>query len=178
MTTPYVQYYEASMNKSFLRDQAYPFVRGAADFYASYATINTTSNRYDLLYTCAQEICQQRQAHGSYINHNSLIDLAHAKFVLDKAVTYAAVLGSPPNPKWAIVSAGLAPLPTTIDSALFPNLDPPSPLTAVNRPVWSESLIERATPGAGRGNCVKATANCTLESATFASNYMYPVRCF
>eukprot|EP00038_Savillea_parva_P031017 m.82296 g.82296 ORF g.82296 m.82296 type:complete len:1149 (+) comp9456_c0_seq1:212-3658(+) len=175
MATPYVDYYEASMDTTFLREQAYPFVSGAADFYASYATKNATSGGYDLLFTCAQEICSQRQGHGSYVNHNSLIDLAHAKFVLDKATAYARVLNVDPDPKWAQVSNGLAPLPMTMDSATFPGLDPPSPLTASNRTVWSESWIERNTPGTGHGNCVKSPENCTLEVAEFATNYMYPI---
>ena len=58
MSTPYIEYYEYSQDREFLVQSAYPFVRNVAEFYSSYSTQNTTEpGRYDLLYTCAQEIC-------------------------------------------------------------------------------------------------------------------------
>jgi len=49
MTTPYIEYYEATMDATFLREQAFPWVAGAADFYASYATHNASSGKFGAL---------------------------------------------------------------------------------------------------------------------------------
>ena len=73
----------------------------------------------DLLYTCAQEICQQRQGGHSFVNHNSLIDLAHAKMVLLKASEYSLALGLTDaasvkrRARWDTVGDNLADLPLT-----------------------------------------------------------------
>lgn len=198
MTTPYIEYYEATMDKVFLREQAFPWVAGSADFYASYAMQNATSGKFDLLYTCAQEICQQRQAGHSFVNHNSLIDLAHAKMVLLKASEYSITLGltnsaeAARRSRWDTVAADLAELPLTTDNATFPDKTPPSPLTGT-RTVWSESLIEPSTLGrqsegkganawaegcelTHKGLVARGTGTpCVLEPAKFSTNYMYPI---
>ncbi len=198
MTTPYIEYYEATMDQEFLRDQAFPWVAGSADFYASYARQNASSGKYDLLYTCAQEICQQRQAGQSFVNHNSLIDLAHAKMVLLKASEYSIALGLEDpaavakRAQWDMIAANLAELPVTTDNATFANRIPPSPLNGT-RKVWSESFIEPSTLGqhsegtganawaqgcelTPKGLVARGTGtSCTLEPAKFDTNYMYPI---
>jgi hyaluronoglucosaminidase len=198
MTTPYIEYYEVTMDAVFLREHAFPWVEGSAEFYASYATKNASSGKYDLLYTCAQEICQQRQAGHTFVNHNSLIDLAHAKMVLLKASEYSLTLGltdaasAAKRSRWDTIAANLADLPLTTDNASFPGKTPPSPLTGT-RKVWSESLIEPSALGLhSEGTGANAWAEgceltdkglvmrgagtaCVLEPAKFATNYMYPI---
>ena len=152
----------------------------------------------DLLYTCAQEICQQRQGGHSFVNHNSLIDLAHAKMVLLKASEYSLALGLTDaasvkrRARWDTVGDNLADLPLTVDSQAFPGKTPPSPLTGTRR-VWSESLIEPSVLGSeseGKGANAWSSAceltkkglvarnpgtPCLLEPAVFSTNYMYPI---
>jgi hypothetical protein len=149
MSTPYIEYYEHSLNNSFLNSQAFPMVAGAADFYASYARADNITGVYNLLWTCAQEICQQRQNNFFVNQRNSNIDIAHAKMALEKAAEWALsglVTGSTATlsaraTRWLRVSRGLAPLPVTTDSAKLAHGPNGIPLVGMRR-VWSESMME------------------------------------
>ena len=169
MATPYIDYYEHSMDREFLAKSAYPFVRNVAEFYASYATKNTSeAGRYDLMYTCAQEVCQWRQDHGSqHVNHNSLVDLSHATMALQKATEWSQLLNvdSRLRPRWAVVLAGLPHLPVTSDNASLAHGPAGIPLIgAPARRVWSEARYVKATK-----------PKTTLAVAPFATNYMFPI---
>eukprot|EP00051_Salpingoeca_urceolata_P007782 m.100454 g.100454 ORF g.100454 m.100454 type:complete len:1120 (-) comp15400_c0_seq2:5-3364(-) len=147
MAVPYIEYYEFSQDLAFLNEHAFPFVSAAADFYASYAT-PVGNGTYNLLWTCAQEICSQRQAHASYVNHNSVIDLAHAGMVLRKAAEWAPLLNDPgletKRLRWLDVAHGLPPFPITSDSDTLPH-GPDGNKFFGNRTVWSESLIKHTS---------------------------------
>lgn len=166
MATPYIEYYEFSLDRHFLESSAYPFVRNVAEFYASYAVHNASQpGRYDLLFTCAQEICMWRQDHNSqHVNHNSLIDLSHATMVLQKASEWSELLrvDSALRPRWAAVLAGLPDLPTTSDNASLAHGPAGVPLSnRTARRVWSESSY----------------VNSKKQSvvAPFATNFQFPI---
>ena len=152
MATPFIDYYEHSLDMQFLQSTAYPFVREVAEFYRTYAVFNATTQRFDLLFTCAQEICDMRQLGQAFVQHNSLIDLAFAQMALRKAADWAGVLGVEPElaQAWAHLADQLAPYPQTTDPKFG------------NRPVWSEAYNVNPTTK-------------LWEPAPFASNYMYPI---
>ena len=129
MATPYIDYYEHSRDLQFLKDSAYPFIRNVAEFYASFAVKNADwkgedggderGNRYDLLNTCAQEQCTQRQGgNKQYVNANTLVDIAHATMSFQKALEWSRKLEVDMDlrPRWSAVLIGLAPLPQTLDN--------------------------------------------------------------
>jgi len=60
---PYVDYYEHTQDHAFLKQWAYPYVKQTAMFYASYAKLDNTTQKYGFPLACAQEICSGRQ-HG------------------------------------------------------------------------------------------------------------------
>jgi len=114
-------------------------------FYADYATPRNGSAaggriEYDLLYTCAQEICSQRQGGMSVMQHNALIDLAHAYMVMQTAAAWSETLGvdSEWRARWLAVSGGLSPFPETTDAVSLAHGPDGHPLTG-NRTVWSEA---------------------------------------
>jgi hypothetical protein len=61
MAVPYVDYFDHSRNMTFLREQAYPFLKAQAEFYADYIVRNTDTGTYDVPLACAQEGCGLRQ---------------------------------------------------------------------------------------------------------------------
>jgi len=83
VATPLLQYYDATGDPVFLESVLVPYLREVADFYTSYASWNDTTRVFDLLWTCAQEICQASEGHAE---HNSHQDLAYAR------MTYARLL--------------------------------------------------------------------------------------
>ena len=153
------------MDRQFLEASAYPFVKNAAEFYASYATKNATAptERYDLLYTCAQESCTWRQHRNEqHVSHNSLIDIAHATMVLRKAVAWSMLLDldSDLRQRWTAVAAGLPDLPVTTDNATLAHGPSGDPLpSSPARRVWSEVWYELSSTKA-------------LAVAPFPTNYM------
>jgi hypothetical protein len=168
MATPYIDYFEHSMNLSFLETSAYPFIRNVAEFYASYAVPNASApGKYDLPYTCAQELCTWRQHRNEmHVSHNSLVDIAHATMALRKAAEWSKLLDTDAaaRPRWAAVAAGLSDLPVTTDNRSLAHGPAGVPLPGnPARRVWSEAWVgARGSTGPGK-------------PAPFDTNYMYPI---
>ena len=168
MSTPYIDYYEYSQDIVFLNKSAYPFVRNVAEFYASYAVKNSSEpGRYDLRYTCAQEVCGWRQ-HGNqqHVNHNSLIDISHAIMALNTAARWSELLGvdATARSRWLMIANALPRYPSTNDNA--PLAHGPAGVPVPGSPprrVWSEAwYVAQSKPE-------------RLDVAPFDTNYMFPI---
>lgn len=141
-------------------------------FYADYAVPNNTTRPggYDLLYTCAQEICSQRQGHVSFMQHNALIDLAHAHMVMTTAAAWSALLGVDADwrARWTEVASGLSAFPETLDDANLPSGPDGRPLTG-NRSVWSEAW-DVVGPDPSPINCLPWNCSCQAFTDYFDSH--------
>lgn len=172
---PFVDYYEHTLSHEFLRQQAYPFVREVALFYASYLELNAATGQYEVPHACAQEFCGERQLPAvPFTNSPSYpgkgcpqppqksptIDLAFAAYVFDKAVQWALLLGVDEidRLKWAAISAALQPYPV----ATHPDCDKLFPWARGNCTGWSEAIDMRGNSPAN------ITANTNWPIANFA----------
>ena len=72
VATPLINYYDATLDSSFLSQTLLPYLNGVADFYTSYAVRNASSGRMDLPFTCAQEICSPSGEHAACTRRLSL----------------------------------------------------------------------------------------------------------
>eukprot|EP01044_Picomonas_judraskeda_P007242 COSAG03_NODE_768_length_5947_cov_22.170361_3_plen_135_part_00 len=90
----------------FLKEEAYPFVKEVARFYASYLRLDPNSGRYEVPHACAQEFCGERQlpsvtipgppgSHGcpQPPQRSPTIDLAFAEYIFKKAAAWSEILG-------------------------------------------------------------------------------------
>jgi hypothetical protein len=148
MAVPFVDYYEHTLNRTFLATQAYPFLKEMAEFYASYVWEDPASGEYGVPLACAQEGCDYRQLGRSMAQRDTTVDLAFAEWSLRKCAGYAATLGVDKalQTNWLHIANNLRGYPTVGD----PN--------AGNRTCWSEGVeIE------------------TNESTPLHANYMYPI---
>ena len=155
---PYVDYYEHTQDRAFLERWAYPFVKQAALFYASYAKLNAATRTYGFPLACAQEICSGRQSGGYHPQESPTIDLAYAKYVFGKAGAWGKLLGenSTTLSRWAHITANLQPYPTTkLPTSEF------AWCAASNCTGWSE-----------------ATNTDTNTPAVMQANYMWPIANF
>ena len=59
--TPFIEYYESTLDEAFLQGRAYPFVREVARFYASYLVVDNATQRMVVPESCSQEFCGERQ---------------------------------------------------------------------------------------------------------------------
>lgn len=148
MAVPFVDYYEHTLNTTFLKTQAYPFLREMAEFYASYLRRNPSTDQYGVPLACAQEGCAYRQLGKSMAQEDTTIDLAFAEWSLRKAAAYAEVLGvaGPREAEYLTIASKLRSYPTTVD----PNNG--------NRTCWSEAM-----------------ETATQQSTPLHANYMYPI---
>lgn len=167
---PFVEYFEHTQNVTFLRRQAYPFLREVALFYASYLRLNPSSGRYEVPHACAQEFCGERQlpsvpipgGHGCPQPPQSspTIDLAFAEYLLEKSADWSELLGvdAERRAQWRSIAASLAPYPLAQHhdcAKLFP---------------WAEAT-----------NCTgwaEATNTDTNTSAELHANYNWPIANF
>jgi hypothetical protein len=103
--TPFVEYFEYTQDLTFLREQAYPFIREVALFYASYLTIDPATGKYEVPLACAQEFCGERQlpavpipgppgSHGcpQPPQKTPTIDLAYSHYIFEKAAEWSVLL--------------------------------------------------------------------------------------
>ena len=118
--TPMVQYYEATVDRSFLESKLLPVLRGIADFYTSYAVCSgsTGAGACYLPHTCAQEIC----AGGRLDVINSHQDLSYATMAYTKLLAYAQP-NDPGRDVWSKMLTGLPSIdefPKVLDADMTP----------------------------------------------------------
>jgi len=83
--TPYIQYFESTLDGEFWRNDLFPLIDSVERFYSSYKEINH-DGEYTLPYTCAQECCLTGGGATEKDNHQ---DLAYWKMVLRTLIAYA-----------------------------------------------------------------------------------------
>ena len=155
---PYVDYFEHTMDAKFLRQQAFPFIKQVALFYASYAQHDASTDTFGFPLACAQEICNGRQQGGYHPQRSPTIDLSYAQYIFSKAVAWGQQLGEDPAllSDWTHIAAKLAPYPTT-------------------------TLPTTQHPWCADSNCTgfsEATNTDTNTSAVMPANFMWPIANF
>ena len=83
VATPLISYYDATLDAAFLNETLVPYLSGVADFYTSYAVLNPSTAKYDIPYTCAQEICSP-----SGELHNAHQDVAYARMAYTRLLNF------------------------------------------------------------------------------------------
>lgn len=91
------RYFQATGDRDWLRDCAFPVIREVADFWVSRITHNRTENRYEILSVTGPNEAIVDVDNDTYTN-------AVAKRTLEVAAEAARVLGETPNPDWARMS--------------------------------------------------------------------------
>ena len=86
------RYFDATQNRTFLSERAYPFLRKVADFYESYIVLNHTTGRYDVLNSCGMEGCGSQDLPHGVASNNSPFDLGLATTLFRKLAAYSALL--------------------------------------------------------------------------------------
>jgi hypothetical protein len=114
-TTPKIAYlywrrYEYTLDKTWLRDRAYPMIKGAAEFYRNFPNLRRG---------------EDGKLHIERVNSNESVwgardtdeDLSAMRGIFAAAVRAAEILGvdTELQGKWRATLAGLAPLPTSAD---------------------------------------------------------------
>jgi alpha-L-fucosidase 2 len=117
-TTMLIDWFEFTQDRAFFNETLMPFLTGVADFYHSYAlrSSNSSSGPLELQRTCAQEMCQQRQAGTggggqTPTEDNSLSDLAYARMVIQKLRQYQNISGQPLKQSWVELENRLVDFP-------------------------------------------------------------------
>ncbi len=170
---PYVEYFEHTQNMVFLKEEAYPFVKEVALFYASYLRLDPNSGRYEVPHACAQEFCGERQlpsvtipgppgSHGcpQPPQRSPTIDLAFAEYVFKKAAAWSEILGvdADRRAQWQSMAGKLAAYPRA-----------------------QHHDCEMLFPWAAASNCTgwsEATNTDTNTSAELHANYNWPIANF
>ena len=117
--TMMIDWFEFTYDQNYLDRKLWRFLAGVADFYASYAIRNTTTNELELKRTCAQEMCQQRRGTAggekTMTEDNGLQDLAYALMAVRKLKEYAALAKKPVKQSWLTLERDLVSFPLIRD---------------------------------------------------------------
>jgi trehalose/maltose hydrolase-like predicted phosphorylase len=108
------QYYEATGDRHWLKAEAWPVIRGAADFWASRATADP-SGGYDIDHVMPPDEYQTDVDNSAYTN-------AAVSTALGIATQAAPVVGVRPDPAWARVASGLR-IPFDPTMGIHPEFD-------------------------------------------------------
>lgn len=112
-------YYDFTLNRTFLAATAYPYVRLVGDFYLSYMT--HADGHYHVLHSCAMEGCHSQGAGDINANitlsNDPPVDLAFAKRTFRNLIRYSEVLGVDEEQRsaWRNALEHIAPYPLTKD---------------------------------------------------------------
>jgi len=91
------QYWLASGDQQWLRDDGWPVIRGIAEFWASRVTYEKAHDRYEIHHVTSPDEAYNDVPNDSFTN-------AAARKALQIAVKVAAVLGEKPDPKWSEIA--------------------------------------------------------------------------
>jgi trehalose/maltose hydrolase-like predicted phosphorylase len=94
------QYWLATHDRAYLEQSAWPVIRDVADFWASRASWNATSRRYEILHVTSVAEPYNDVPNDTYTN-------VSARKALNIATAAAKLVGKTPNPRWAEVAAKL-----------------------------------------------------------------------
>jgi trehalose/maltose hydrolase-like predicted phosphorylase len=91
------QYYLATGDAAWLRDYGYKVIRQTAEFLTSRVTYSRESSRYEVLHVCSGDEMYNDVSNDSFTN-------AVIQKALRAAVAAAAVVGQPPDARWAEIA--------------------------------------------------------------------------
>lgn len=91
------QYYQATGDKAWLKEQGWPVIREIAEFWVSRVTYNDTLHRYEIHHVTSPDEAYDDVPNDSFTN-------AAARKALDIATAAARLVGARPDPKWADIS--------------------------------------------------------------------------
>jgi hypothetical protein len=106
------QRYEFTLDKDWLRDRAYPMVKGAAEFYRNYPNVKKGSDgKYHIYYVNRNESWQ-------YYRQDTMDEVAAMHGILPVAIRASEILGVDAGlgSAWRELLDNLTPLPTTRDA--------------------------------------------------------------
>lgn len=92
------QYYLASGDEAWLKENGWPVIRGIAEFWVSRVSYNKDADRYEIYHVTSPDEDYGDVSNDSFTN-------AGTRKALDIAITAAEKVGATPDPKWAEVSA-------------------------------------------------------------------------
>ena len=91
------QYWLASGDKAWLKENGWPVIRGVAEFWASRVTFDAAHDRYEIHHVTSPDEAYNDVPNDSFTN-------AAARKALDIATKAAAVVGEKPDPKWSEIA--------------------------------------------------------------------------
>ena len=94
------QYWLATHDRGWLKQNGWPVIRNVADFWASRATWNAQQRRYEILHVTSVAESYNDVPNDTFTN-------VSAQKALDLAAKAAALVGERPDPHWAEVAAKL-----------------------------------------------------------------------
>jgi trehalose/maltose hydrolase-like predicted phosphorylase len=95
------QYWLATQDKAWLRTRGWPVLSGVADYFASRATKNAQTGKWDIRSVFGPDELKGRVDNNTYTN-------ALARYCLLAAGEAARIVRRPANSKWASVAANIA----------------------------------------------------------------------
>ncbi len=87
------QYWLASDDKNWLRENGWPVIRGIAEFWTSRVTYDAAHDRYEIHHVTSPDEAYNDVPNDSFTN-------AAARKALQIAIKAAAIVGEKPDPKW------------------------------------------------------------------------------
>jgi trehalose/maltose hydrolase-like predicted phosphorylase len=91
------QYYLASGDKEWLKQNGWPVIREIAEFWASRVTYNKTADRYEIMHVTSPDEAYDDVPNDSFTN-------AAARKALNIAIEAAKTVGEPADPQWAQIA--------------------------------------------------------------------------
>jgi len=89
-TKPFIDYIDYTMDIDYLNSTVFPLLEQVADFYVSYVVYNNSTNQYDILNSCAQEIC----GGGPNGETNPHHDIGFLQITLQALIKYSSWLNN------------------------------------------------------------------------------------
>lgn len=107
-------HYQYNKDINFLKDQAYSFISGCADFYTNYATFNEETKCYDI-YPAAPCECAQGEDY-----RNNAVDLCMARAILDAAIKASLIINTDNDKRrrWQNLLDNIAPFKYIVDDII------------------------------------------------------------
>jgi trehalose/maltose hydrolase-like predicted phosphorylase len=91
------QYYLASGDKTWLKENGWPVIREIAEFWVSRVTYNQDADRYEIHHVTSPDEAYNDVPNDSFTN-------GAARKALDIAIKAAAIVGDKADPQWAVIS--------------------------------------------------------------------------
>ena len=125
LVSNFITFVDYTADWQFMEARAYPLLLHVADFYESYATWDATRNQFNILRSCAQEVCSAQggsqpwpgTAGNASASSNPPYDIALAKRVLRRLLAWSMRLDRDADRRqsWQFMLDHLAPWELTLD---------------------------------------------------------------